>query len=120
GEVTNFPNQDSGFHYSGVWGDYDNDGDLDLFQATATMGGNRLYRNDGANTWTDVTAAPLNTMNQAVGAAWGDADRDGDLDLYVADQGVFTSPTSVRPNKLFLNQANLRHNHCLVVKLTGT
>ena len=67
-------------------GDYDNDGRLDLY--ITAFGPNRLLRNLGNGTFTDVTAAA-----GVAGAAdeWStstgflDYDRDGDLDLYVAN-----------------------------------
>jgi hypothetical protein len=79
----------------GLWGDYDNDGDPDLF-----IGGEeevsfqtRLYRNEGNLTFTDVTQSVLPGIGQVAAAAWGDADNDGDLDLAVGlgDRGLFDS-----------------------------
>ncbi|MBZ0269996.1 FG-GAP-like repeat-containing protein [bacterium] len=67
----------------GLWGDYDGDGDADLLvsgEEEATFQ-TRLYRNDGALQFTDVTAATLPETNQLGGACWGDYDNDGDLDL---------------------------------------
>ncbi len=67
-----------------VWGDYDNDGDLDLYVCNL-FAPNRLLRNDGGLTFTDVSAAPLNDEDSVSrGACWGDYDNDGDLDLYIA------------------------------------
>jgi acyl-homoserine-lactone acylase len=64
-------------------GDYDNDGDFDIF--TASYGRNLLYRNDGDGRFTEVgLALGLGAINHAVGADWGDFDNDGDLDLFVA------------------------------------
>ena len=72
-----------------VVGDYDNDGDSDLF--VANYGKNRLYRNDGissggGSSFSDVAAMSEVDGDAAVstGAAFADYDRDGDLDLYVA------------------------------------
>ncbi|MFH1144211.1 MAG: FG-GAP-like repeat-containing protein [Candidatus Eisenbacteria bacterium] len=68
-----------------TWGDYDNDGDPDLFIANYNYDStNRLLRNDGLGSFTDVTAAPLDSTGwYSRGAAWADYDTDGDLDLYV-------------------------------------
>ena len=65
-----------------AWGDYDNDGDEDLF--LTTNGLNRLMRNDGNDVFTDVTiAAGLSDTTHSTGCAFGDLDNDGDLDLFV-------------------------------------
>jgi hypothetical protein len=63
-------------------GDFDNDGDFDLF--VPNYGHNQLYRRNADKTFTDV-GAPLGVAveNHAVGADWGDIDNDGDLDLSV-------------------------------------
>ncbi len=61
-------------------GDYDNDGDFDLY--VATYGDNLLYRNEGGGVFTEVgTAAGVTEPHSTVGAAWGDYDNDGLLDL---------------------------------------
>jgi hypothetical protein len=85
-----------------AWGDYDNDGWLDLF-----VGGEylpcaevhpppvpdprnrcRLYHNNGDGTFTDVAPAAGVTNEQCTkGVAWGDYDEDGDLDLFVSNMG---------------------------------
>jgi hypothetical protein len=72
------------FSLIGAWGDYDRDGDPDLYVAN-DFGRNNLYRNDGGR-FTDV-AAEAGTEDQAagMGASWSDYDRDGDLDLYVTN-----------------------------------
>ncbi len=63
-------------------GDYDNDGDLDVF--AANYGPNLLYRNNSDGTFTEVGAAMgVGVENHAVSAGWGDYDNDGDLDLSV-------------------------------------
>ena len=63
-------------------GDYDNDGDFDLF--VAGYGPSHLYRNDGNHRFTDV-AGQLGIASEGhrVGAQWADYDNDSDLDLYV-------------------------------------
>ncbi len=75
---------DQAISYSATWGDYDNDGDLDLFVANRG-GGNFLYRNDGAS-FTRMKDGPIATDNfGSISASWGDYDNDGDLDLFVAN-----------------------------------
>ena len=65
-----------------AWGDYDNDGDEDLY--LTSNGPNNLFRNDGGGAFTDVTAtAGVGATGFSVGTAFGDLDNDGDLDLYV-------------------------------------
>ena len=64
-------------------GDYDNDGQLDLF--VATYGTTLLYRNLGRGKFREVAAETgVQQKLHAVGASWGDVDNDGFLDLYVA------------------------------------
>jgi hypothetical protein len=75
---------------SAAWGDYDNDGFLDLYLGNDDLrtGPPRLFRNKGDGTFADVTEeAGLLSGGFAVGANWGDFDNDGRLDLYVSFQG---------------------------------
>jgi hypothetical protein len=72
------------------WGDFDNDGDLDLFVAMFQNQKSILYRNDGPPLWTLSridTSIVANDPGNSVGSAWGDFDNDGDLDLFVANDG---------------------------------
>ncbi len=63
-------------------GDYDNDGNEDLY--VTAYGGNRLYRNNGNGTFTDVTEkAGVGGGGWSTSAAWVDLDGDGYLDLVV-------------------------------------
>ncbi|MCP4249781.1 MAG: CRTAC1 family protein [bacterium] len=67
-----------------AWGDYDNDGDEDLY--LTNDGVNRLFRNDGNDFFSDVTAeSGTGDASWSVGAAFGDLDNDGDLDLYLVN-----------------------------------
>jgi hypothetical protein len=82
-----------------VLGDYDGDGDLDLYvvNCAADQGasGNRLYRNDGNWTLSDITtAAGVRDAGMGMDAVFGDYDNDGDVDLYVVNYG---------PNVLYRN-----------------
>ncbi|HEY3974415.1 MAG TPA: CRTAC1 family protein [Candidatus Sulfotelmatobacter sp.] len=66
-------------------GDYDNDGNQDLY--ITYLDGAVLYRNNGDGTFTDVTAKAGvgNAGHWGTSAAFGDYDNDGYLDLYVAN-----------------------------------
>ena len=79
-------------HYpstAAAWADYDGDGDLDLYVANDSVGErgwhSQLFRNSGNGTFEEIGgAAGVRGAGQAVGAAWGDYDDDGDPDLYVS------------------------------------
>jgi hypothetical protein len=79
--------------FSGVWADYDNDGDQDLFVANfAAQEPNSLFRNDGEEGFYKVDYGPITfDASRSEGASWGDYDNDGDLDLFVAN-GPFFPP----------------------------
>jgi len=74
------------FAKAGAWGDFDDDGDPDLY--VSNFGPNRLYRNNGDGTFTDIAAEAGVTGPEVSFATWFfDFDNDGDLDLFVADYG---------------------------------
>jgi len=79
---------DAGDGRGAAWGDYDNDGDLDLYVANGSGGANRLLGNNGDGTFDDVTVDALGDAGESQGVAWGDYDNDGDLDLYFANWGT--------------------------------
>lgn len=72
-----------GMGMAAAWGDYDNDGWLDLF--ISAYGENVFYRNNGDGTFTDRTReSGLGGLKGFwAGASWADFNRDGFLDLYV-------------------------------------
>ncbi|MBC8490785.1 MAG: VCBS repeat-containing protein, partial [Bacteroidetes bacterium] len=72
---------------SAVWGDYDNDGDLDLLLTGFTSERqsiplSKIYRNDFPQGFTDINATLINVYKGA--SVWGDYDSDGDLDLIIS------------------------------------
>jgi hypothetical protein len=81
-----------------AWGDYDSDGDLDLVIAGLSLSSyhTRLYRNDGGTTFVPTSALPVAVTNAAL--AWGDYDRDGDLDLAIAGLDSTSATTRVLRN----------------------
>lgn len=78
---------------AGIWGDYNNDGLLDLLMINyrdkdGSPQSNLLYKNLGGGRFQDVTAEMgLNANDFSSAAAWGDYDNDGDLDLFIANYG---------------------------------
>ncbi len=92
---------------SGAWGDYDGDGDPDLF--SGNIGAARLYRNDGDGVFSATTGEPndLSTDFAQTMSVWGDYDNDGDLDLYRVTFAIDVngSPGTPLPNQLFRNDA---------------
>ena len=103
---------DTGWGKGPAFGDFDNDGDLDLYEGDCKVA-NQLYRNNGDGTFTDIASDSPSTRCAAVrtkGTAFADIDGDGDLDLYAVNWAA--------ENKLFLNSTN--NGNWLKVRLTGT
>ncbi len=88
-----------------AFGDSDRDGDPDL--ALCGQGGVRLWENDGAGGFVDVseTAGLAGaTDDVCLSVAWGDIDGDGWLDLAVANYGFPLEANDAQPSRLYLNR----------------
>lgn len=95
------PTSDKGSNVGGVWGDFDNDGDLDLYTANNVRIENKLYVNDGTgnfSTSTDSIASDYEGYSHS--ASFVDYDNDGYLDIFATDY----MPT--RFNQLFKNDGD--------------
>lgn len=102
-----FPTSNEGGNYATIWTDYDNDGDIDMYEAKCRGGAapndpkriNLLYQNDGFGIYTDVApAAGVNDNAQSWSTAVEDFDNDGDLDFLLSN----ISDT----NKFYLNNGD--------------
>jgi tetratricopeptide (TPR) repeat protein len=76
-----------------AWGDYDNDGFVDML-----LNGSRLFKNEKGKRFIDVTQEAFTDTIRGNGGLWGDFDNDGDLDIVTKDpesiwlnkNGIFT------------------------------
>ena len=107
------------------WGDYDNDGHLDL--VVSAYGENILFRNNGDGTFSNRTRESGIGGKRGFwsGVAWADYDRDGFLDLYVAGYVRYArpsesfaashydveNPVSINPNAFPPERNLLYHNN---------
>jgi len=89
--------------------DFDNDGDLDIFNVSGAI--DRLFSNDGDGTFSDVTdSAGVGGYGRlGNGMAWGDYNNNGYVDIYVVNWS----------DGCVLYENNLRGNNWLQVKLAG-
>jgi hypothetical protein len=76
-------------NYGASWGDFDNDGDVDLF--LTNKGVDQLYENMGDGTFTNIShsAGVDKIIRDSASSVWFDYDNDGDLDLYVCGYGEY-------------------------------
>ena len=98
-----------------AWGDYDNDGDLDILLtgSTSTGGISKIYRNNGDNTFTEQTSIALTGVYSG-SAKWGDYDNDGDLDILLTGY-TGTGSTS----KIYRNNGDNTFTEQTSIALTG-
>ncbi len=88
-------------------GDFDDDGFVDLFAISGGIGPDKLFINNGDGTFTDRAGQWLLTQAHCgCGAAAGDFNGDGWLDLYVTSMGVPGSPDAPGHNRLYRNNGN--------------
>ncbi|MYG09059.1 tetratricopeptide repeat protein, partial [Candidatus Poribacteria bacterium] len=103
------------------FGDIDSDGYLDIYLATGAPQMGRLerdalFRNNGDGTFTDATFAfGLGNIGKGHGVTFGDADTDGDVDIYVPVGGAFIGD---QWHNLFYQNAGAGNNW-LTLKLVG-
>ena len=77
-----------------AWGDYDGDGDLDIYLVNNDSA-NKLFSYVGGGVFVDLTAGPLGDSGASTAVASADYDNDGDLDIYLVNADG--------PNRLFAN-----------------
>jgi FG-GAP-like repeat/ASPIC and UnbV len=103
------------------YGDFDNDGFLDMYLGTGgpplhTLVPNRMFKNVGGERFADIsTSSGTGHLQKGHGVACGDWDRDGDVDLFVEMGGAVNGDKY--HNILFQNPG--QGNHWLTVKLIG-
>jgi hypothetical protein len=115
-KITTGPHVNDGGHsVGGSWGDFDNDGDLDLYVTNDYNQNNFFYTNNGDGTFSKVTTGDLvNDGGRSNGATWADYNNDGYLDLFV--------PNGANPpqsNCLYLNNG-IFNNNWINIKCVGT
>ena len=109
-------------------GDYDNDGDPDLY--VTGLGGNALFRNDGKGHFDDATAEAnaRGGTGWYTAAAFFDLDNDGDLDLFVcsyvdwspeADASISTQLLGTGKGKAYDPPAAYKGGKCLLLRNDG-
>ena len=103
------------------FGDLDNDGFLDMYLGTGypsydALGPNIAYRNNGGQSFTDVTfSAGLGHLQKGHGISFGDLDRDGDQDIFVQVGGFYPGDGFI--NALYENPGH--GNRWVSVRLVG-
>lgn len=104
-QITNSPLTTLGGEtWTASWGDFDNDGDADVFIGNHLNQVSALFRNDGDLNFTRITEGPpVTESGYAACSGWGDYDNDGDLDLFVTQAYVPPSFSQKLVNRLYRN-----------------
>lgn len=99
------------------WGDYDNDGNLDIIltgEISTDMGFSRIYKNNGDNTFTEQSQIELTNVFYG-SVAWGDYDNDGNIDLLLTGATSQTDQTS----KIYRNNGDNTFTEQTSISLAG-
>ena len=99
--------QDNKASDGSTWGDYDNDGDPDLFVGNWWSQNNLLYNNNGDKSFILTNEKPSLEPSYSETGSWGDFNNDGFIDLYVANSD------GTRKNFLYMNNGDGRFTKIL-------
>ena len=100
-----------------VWGDFNNDGWIDVIIGADNSGTNKCYTNNGDGTFSAVTT-PFTNQRSSRGITCGDYDNDGDLDVFInasdlASKGLFRNRTD-SGNWVLINLRGTLSNHSAI------
>jgi len=97
------------------WGDYDNDGDLDILLtgSTGTENISKIYQNNGSDSFSEQNAILLEGV-YASSVKWGDYDNDGDLDILLTGLSA-----TGQVSKIYQNNGNNSFSEQTTISLTG-
>ena len=89
-----------------IWGDFDNDGDIDLFVDNHFYAAPYLYQNKGDGTFANIfLSSGIASMGDKHGSAWVDYDNDGDLDLSITKGAKGGQALGIKRDELYDNLA---------------
>jgi PKD repeat protein len=99
-----------------AWGDYDNDGDLDLLiTGTSSLGRiAKVYRNNGNGTFNELSTANLAKVSNSA-AAWADFNNNGFLDIIITGKDEANKPIT----KLYINNGNSTFTEQINLNIPG-